>query len=150
MFGSVEFYVVAVFVAAAVIGLAAMPRRKGEVRTYLYAGELYAVDEPSEAGVAVQVDERGGVCVYRYGLEGVTMGGAYSLAVKVGGFDVTIEERLTAGPRGAEAAGTGFARIDCLASERYHIQYRCEATASSAAFSLTIRPGNKVFRKLGV
>lgn len=148
MFGSIEFYVVAVFVAAAVIGLAAMPRQKGEARTFLYAGEIAPASMPAEAGIEAVVDDRGRLEIYRYGLEGVGMAGAYSLAVKIIGFDVTIEERLTAGPRTAETAGMGYACIDCLGPERYHIQYRSEATGRNAAFSLNIRPGNKVLRPL--
>lgn len=148
MFGSIEFYVVAVFLAAAVIGLAAMPRTKGEVRTFLYAGELAPDSTPSEAGIVARVDDRGRLEIYRYGLEGISMAGAYSLAVKIAGFDVTIEERLTAGPQNAEEAAIGFASIDCLGTERYHIQYRSEASGRSAAFSINIRPGNEVKRLL--
>lgn len=149
MFGSIEFYVVAVFIAAAVIGLAAMPRTKGEARTFLFAGELAPDSTPSEAGIVARVDDRGRLEIYRYGLEGISMEGAYSLAVKITGFDVTIEERLTAGSRSAEAASIGYASIDCLASERYHIQYRSEVTGRSAAFSINMRPGNEVKRLLG-
>lgn len=148
MFGSIEFYVVAVFIAAAVIGLAAMPRSKGEARTFLYAGELAPDITPSEAGILAHVDNHGRLEIYRYGLEGISMAGAYSLAVKIIGFDVTIEERLTTGTRSAENAAIGFASIDCLGPERYHIQYRSEATGRSAAFSINIRPGNEVKRLL--
>lgn len=149
MFGSIEFYVVAVFVAAAVIGLAAMPRDKGEARTFLYAGGLAPDSTPSEAGILARVNDRGHLEIFRYGLESISMDGAYSLAVKVTGFDITIEERLTPGRRTGEEAATGFAEIDCLGSERYHIQYRSEATGRNAAFSINIRPGNEVKRLLG-
>lgn len=149
MFGSIEFYVVAVFVAAAVIGLAAMPRHKGEARTFLYGGELMEGGEPSQPCILVRVDDRGRLDIYRYGLTGVTMAGAYSLAVKIVGFDVTVEERLTAGARGAAEATTAYACVDCLGSECYHVQYRSEATGRSAAFSINVRPGNQVTRLLG-
>lgn len=141
---SIEFYVIAVFVAAAVIGLAARPHGRGAVRTFLYSGELSDAGEPSEAGIVAHVDGRGMLEIYRYGLEGLD---AYSLAVKVSGFDVTIDERLTPGRRSGMPQ-TGYARIECLAAERYHIQYKSEATGRSAAFSLNIRPGNKIVRVL--
>lgn len=97
MLGSIEFYVVAAFVAAAVIGIVAMPKSRGEVRTFLYAGELDSSACDTEPSVVAHVDNHGRLEIYRYGLEGVGMAGAFSLAVKINGFDVTIEERLTTG-----------------------------------------------------
>lgn len=150
MFDSVEFYVVAVFVAAAIVGVAAQPRRRGEVRTFLYGGELLGSDGPSEAGIIARVDDRGALEIFRYGFEGMSATGYYSVAVKVCGFDVTIEERVGAGREaGSPAPRTGYVRIDCLGSERYHIQYKSEATGTCAAFSLNMRPGNRIERLLG-
>ncbi len=141
-FSSPEFYVVAVFVAAAVIGLAAMPGQKGEVRTFLYAGMLDYDGIPSEPCITARVDDSGHLHIHRLGLSGISTDGAYSIAVKVSGFDVTIEERLTGG------ADKAHAIIDCLGLERYHIRYRSEATGRSAAFSLRIAPGNTIDRLL--
>ena len=148
MLGSIEFYVVAAFVAAAVIGIVAMPKSRGEVRTFLYAGELDSSACDTEPSVVAHVDNHGRLEIYRYGLEGVGMAGAFSLAVKINGFDVTIEERLTTGHMSAGEAAMGYACIDCLGPERYHIQYRSEATGRNAAFSLNIKPGNEITRLL--
>ena len=40
MFDSIEFYVITAFVAAAVVGAAAMPSRRSAAREFLYGGEL--------------------------------------------------------------------------------------------------------------
>ena len=145
--GSMEFYVAAVFVAAAVICLASRPARKGPARTFLYAGEPGFGGTPSEARLTARVDESGRLEIYRYGLEGVSADGAYSLAVEIRGFDVTINERLTPGS-GTGCADMAKATLDCFGQERYHILYRSEATGRSAAFSLRIAPGNRIDRLL--
>ncbi len=138
----------AVFVAAAIIGMAAMPGQKGEVRTFLYAGMLDYDGIPSEPCITARVDDSGHLHIHRFGLSGISTDGAYSIAVKVSGFDVTIEERLTGGSPYAGGADKAHAIIDCLGLERYHIQYRSETTGRSAAFSLRIAPGNTIDRLL--
>ena len=150
MWTSVEFYVIAAFVAAAVIGFAAMPRGRGEVRSYMYGGDIEPYTGTSdEPELVAAVDDHGRLCLERTAIEGVWPAGAYSVVVKVSGFDVVVEERLTADRRSCDvAAATGRVVIKCLGQERYHIQYRSEATGRSAAFSLNIRPGNTVRRLL--
>lgn len=148
MFDSVEFYIISAFIAAAVIGFAAMPSRRGSARTFLFAGELYDDVAPSVPGIVFQVSDKGTLDVYRFGLDGVSISGAYSLALTIIGFDITIEERLTAGRRDDTPATAAHAVIDCLGPERYHIHYRNEALGRSAAFSLNMRPGNRIERKL--
>lgn len=146
---SIEFYVVAVFVAAAIIGLAALPARKGPVRTFLYAGTI-TPDESGETepSIILQVLDNGRLHISRHALAGIADDGAYSLAVKVSGFDVKIEERTVAGRLTPGALMLGEATVDCLALERYHFQYRCEDLGRSAAFSLNLRPGNTISRPL--
>lgn len=146
----IEFYIIAAFVAAAVVGMAAMPSHRGEIRTFLYGGELLSSDttDATEPSIEAVVDSRGRLVIVRHGLTGVNMSGAYSVAVKVSGFDVTIDERLTPGRQPADEALSASAIIDCLGPERYHIQYISEATGRSAAFSLNIRPGNRMERLL--
>lgn len=148
IFQTVEFYVLTVFVAAAIVGLAAMPSRRGAARQQLVAGTLTFDDAPSQPGIVAIVNDDLSLTIYRFGLENVAESGAYSLAVTFIGFDITIEERLTYGrPTGFEATGA-HATITGLASERYHILYKSEATGRNAAFSLNIRPGNRIDRLL--
>lgn len=146
---SIEFYVVAVFVAAAIVGLAALPARKGPVQTFLYGGTIAEDDSgDTDPSITLRVLDNGRLHVTRHALTGVGADGAYSLAVKVSGFDVTIEERTVAGRIAPVQTMTGEATVDCLALERYHFQYRCEALGRSAAFSLNLRPGNTIARPL--
>ncbi|MDE6574244.1 MAG: hypothetical protein K2L84_02820 [Muribaculaceae bacterium] len=146
-FTSIEFFVIMAFIAAAVVALAAMPSKRGAARMFYYGGELDSSAAPSVPGVVALVDEQGQLLLYRFGLDGVSMDGAYSLAVTITGFDVTIDERLTAG-QGDTAATSAVVRCDCFGRERYHFHFRSEATGRSAAFTLNIRPGNRIERRL--
>lgn len=148
MFESIEFYIITAFIAAAVIGFSAMPSRRGAARSFLYGGELFDDATPSVPGIVVIVADDGTVDFYRFGLNDISMSGAYSLALTIIGFDITIEERLTAGRRGDISATSAHARIDCLGAERYHFNYRNKALGRSAAFSLNIKPGNRIERRL--
>lgn len=147
IFNTVEFYIVAAFVAAAVVASAAMPSRRGAARTFLYAGTLRSDAAPSDPGIVAIVEDDGTLTIHRFGLDGVTDTGAYSLAVTIIGFDVTIDERIVPGRTGAPVTAA-YATLDCLGPERYHFQYRSEAAAGSAAFTLNIRPGNRIDRRL--
>lgn len=156
IFQSVEFYVISVLFAAAVIAAAAKPSLKGAVRTYLYGGTL--IDdgrgaEGEEPSIVVSYSEEGHILhLERRGLTGVDFDmGAYSIAVNVAGFDVTIDERLTPGAtrNGIENPATGAETdIDCLGPERYHFQYRSESLGRNCSFTLTLRPGVELERKL--
>lgn len=148
IFQTVEFYVIAAFIAAAVIGLAAMPTQRGPVREVLAAGDLDFDAAPSDAGVVFMVGDKGELIIRRFGLEGVNTGGAYSLAVTISGFDVTIKERLTPGGSLPPYATAATVVLNCFGAERYHFQYISEATGRSAAFQLNIRPGNRIDRRL--
>ena len=143
IFQTVEFYVVMVFLAAAVVGLAAMPSRR-----QLIAGELLSGATPSEPGIVAIVNDDGSMTIYRFGLENMCESGAYSLAVTFIGYDVTIDERLVYGRHGGIETNSAQATVTGLAPERYHIHYRSEATGRSAAFTLNMRPGNRIDRKL--
>lgn len=148
IFNTVEFYVVTAFIAAAVIGFAALPARRGAARQILVGGELLFDAPSTEPEIVFTVEDNGDISVLRRGLEGVLESGAYSLAVTIIGFDVTIEERLTVGRGEGLEAGGASAKISGLGAERYHFQYHSEATGRSAAFSLNLRPGNTISRPL--
>lgn len=148
VFQTVEFYIIAAFIAAAVVASAAMPSRRGAARQLLAAGTLRDDAGLSEPGVVFVVNDRGEVEVHRFGIEGVWMSGAYSLAVTIVGFDVTVEERLTPGRVCDREATAAMCVLGGFGAERYHFNYRSEATGRSAAFSLNIRPGNRIERRL--
>ncbi len=151
-FDTVEFYVIAAVIAAAVIAAAALPARRGAVRTFLYGGTLSeprSADMPlSGQGIIAEIDDCCRMIVYRFGLDGVYSDGAYSLAVQIAGFDVTIKERLTSGSSCCPEMTRGQALLDCLGRERYHFQYISESTGRNCAFSLKIAPGNRIVRSL--
>lgn len=148
---SVEFYVILAFVAAAVIAACARPGRRAEVRTHLVGGTLLQTEDTPDggtgtAGVAFRVDDLGRLVIFRYGLHGIGIDGAYSLAVDVSGFDVTISERTLPG-RSPQYVQCASATLDFLGQERYHVQYKVDASLTTA-FYLTIRPGARIDRHL--
>lgn len=137
-----------VFIAAAVVGLAAMPSRRGEARQQLVAGELIYDAAPSVPGIVIIVNDDATFTIYRFGLENVAESGAFSLAVTFIGFDITIDERVAYGRQDGRMATAAQATIKGVAPERYHILYRSEATGRNAALSLNMRPGNRIDREL--
>ena len=137
-----------VFIAAAVVGLAAMPSRRGEARQQLVTGELIYDAAPSVPGIVIIVNDDATFTIYRFGLENVAESGAFSLAVTFIGFDITIDERVVYGRQDGRMATAAQATIKGVAPERYHILYRSEATGRNAALSLNMRPGNRIDREL--
>ena len=145
VFQTVEFYVIVSVVAAAVIAAVSLPERKGEVKLHLLAGELQeageSTDNPIQGAITFTVGAGTIVTLRREGLRGVTMDGAVSLAVKVSGFDITIDERVTPGsPYGQTAESVTFV-LDFLAPEWYHIRYESDSLSEHAAFALHVREG---------
>ena len=150
VFQTVEFYVIVSVVAAAVIAVVSLPERKGEVKLHLIAGELLQVPEsdavaavgPGKGELLIEVHAGNFVSIRRTGLDGVTMAGAVSLAVKVSGFDIVIEERVTTGSASPFGMATGtLFHLDFLAPEWYHIRYESERFSEHAAFTLHVREG---------
>ncbi len=149
IFNTVEFYIITAFIAAAVVAAASMPSRRGAARTFLFACTLRDDAAPSDPGIVALVRDNGELEIHRFGLTGVDMAtGACSLAVTIIGFDVTIEERIVPGRGGLADATAAFCTLDCFGQERYHFNYRSEATGRSAAFTLNIKPGNRIERRL--
>ena len=148
VFQTVEFYVIVSVIAAAVIALTSLPERKGEVKLYLIAGQLFqqtdnsTSTEVTSGTLHIEVQAGNIVNIRREGLEEVTMNGAVSLAVKVSGFDIVIEERITPGNVSAEGVANSVVfRFDFLAPEWYHIRYESERFGEHAAFTLHVREG---------
>ena len=155
VFQTPEFYVIVSVIAAAVVALVSLPERKGEVKLHLLAGEL----EASESGYenqgaghgSITFDVHAGniVTLRREGLVGISMSGAVSLAVRVSGFDIVIEDRVTPGdlsPLGMAAAAVFT--LDFLAPEWYHIRYESEQFSEHAALTLHDRDGIRMEKKL--
>lgn len=148
IFTTPEFYVIVSVIAAAVIAYMSIPQQRGEARLHLLSGDLLSgVETESVPAITFTVRDNGRVELRRDGLEGISLSGAVSLAVKVIGFDVFIEERLTPGS-GGEEASSAFFDIDFMAPEWYHIKYNSEATGRFAALSLHVRHGIVVRKEL--
>lgn len=169
IFQTPEFYVITAGIAAAIVAYAALPSHRGPARQTLCAGTLLFGLPPSEPAIEVQVDADGSnLTIRRLGLEGINADGAYSVAVTVAGFDITVNERLTPGRRvsvGRRSVGAGITALEApdgadmpptaaevtitgFAPERYHFRYESEATGRSAAFYLTLTPGARATRLL--
>lgn len=155
IFNTPEFYIIVSVIAAAVVAIAALPERRRAVVQHLVAGELLSsVDTPDDLGpghgrLEIEVHEGNFVSIRRYGLDGVTMSGAVSLAIEVSGFDVTIQERVTPGaasPFGM--ADSVLFHLDFLAPDRYHVRYESERFSEHTSFSLHVRPGIKIAKPL--
>ena len=150
-FQTVEFYVILSVVAAAVVALAALPAKRGEARLLFYAGDLEAAPtgaEASEPMLYAECRDDGAVVLRREGVRGITASGAVSLAVTVIGFDVTIQERLSAGYSNDEAVTAAVFVLDFFAPERYHVTYRSDDAGLFGAFTLANRPGLRIAKRL--
>ncbi|MDE5554558.1 MAG: hypothetical protein K2J10_05185 [Muribaculaceae bacterium] len=154
VFQTPEFYVIVSVVAAAVIAAVSLPERKGEVKLHLLAGELHEAgstlraDTPGSGSVTFTVGAGNVVTLRRDGLSGVALDGALSLAVKVSGFDITIEERVTAGSSCSPMAASATFELNFLAPEWYHIRYESETFSEHASLTLHVREGITLTKRL--
>ena len=144
--GSVEFYVYATLVAAAIVAFLARPSSRGEARQHLLAGELSNASNRSwsdinsaQPAISLIVRDDGAVVLFRHGIEGVSSSGAVSLAITVIGFDITIEERIVPGNNLDDPIDTATFVLDFLAPDRYHLKYNSSATSSFVATTLLVR-----------
>lgn len=147
IFQTVEFYVIAVLVAAMIVVLVARPASRGEARQYLLAGDLKACGDDNSA-ITLTAHDDGSVTLTRHGIEGITSTGAVSLAVNVIGWDIVIEERLSEGFSDDAPIDTAVFRLDFLAPERYHIRYNSDRTGRFVATPFHNRPGYTTTRPL--
>ena len=145
--GSPEFYVIAGVIAAAVVALAAVPSRRGAAVLTTHAGTLIDEETPMKPAIEVEVDSNQRVIITRRGVNNVSDNGAVSLAITTIGFDLTIEERITAG-RGVAIPCSAMFILDGFGAERYHICYRNSDLGIMAAFSLPVHEGVKIQREL--
>ena len=145
--GSVEFYVYATLVAAAIVAFLARPSSRGEARQHLLAGELsnasnrsWSDSNSAQPAISLIVRDDGAVVLFSHGIEGVSSSGAVSLAITVIGFDITIEERIVPGNNLDDPIDTATFVLDFLAPDRYHLKYNSSATSSFVATTLLVRP----------
>lgn len=151
-FNTVEFYVIAGTVAAAIVALAAVPRRQGAGVLHLVAGELsdsgLPDGETESPGIDMYVDDNRRLIITRRGLSRIADDGAASLAINAFGRELVIEERLTPGRRGTCRRDMATFILDFLGPERYHIRYNSEASGLFTAFTLPVREGIRLSRPL--
>jgi hypothetical protein len=141
-FHSVEFYVIMMFAAAAVIALCARPSQRGAALTHLVAGWLADGDAEAAAALHVECLGNGDVQLRRTGLQGVYATGEVSLAITQIGFDLEIKERIVEGtPVDGAAVHEAVSTLTFMAQDWYHIKYVDEKTGRFAAFTLHVRPG---------
>lgn len=149
----VEVYVVLAVIAAGVVALSVRPSGRGAVREYLVGSTLCCVDAESAREQALDIECRddGSVALTRRGLSEIPVreDGALSLKVVVKGFDLEIEERIVGGHASGNA-DAALLTLDFLAPERYHVQYRSEPTGRFAVFVLSVRPGMRLTKPLGL
>ncbi len=147
-FTSVEFYVILAVIAAAIVAFAARPGGTGPVQEFLLAGTLSRGSANARPELAIEVRPNGQVRLVRRGVDGITDDGAVSLAVKVKGTDVMIEERLTPGKGILEPDVSAEFLIKFLKPARYHVKYNSQKTGLFAAFPLHVTPGIKTIKEL--
>ncbi|MCM1077495.1 MAG: hypothetical protein NC411_09070 [Bacteroides sp.] len=146
---SVEFYVIAAVIAAAVVAFSAKGRDTGPVRQYLLPGVLSLSEESDIPSIELTCCDDGSVILHRRGLVGMALSGAVSLAVNVKGFDVEIKERVVAGkPGDVDVVDTASFILDFMGAERYFISYTAEDAGLFAAITLHNRPGIRVVKQM--
>lgn len=148
IFHTVEFYVIAVVIAAMIIGFIARPATRGEARQFLIAGELSYTGKHDIPAISIEVLDSGLVILRRHAVENMTTSSAVSIAITIIGWDISIEERLSNGYSTDQPIDLATFHIDFLATERYHLRYNSETTGLFTATSINIRPGYSITKQL--
>lgn len=133
-FRTVEFYVVATVVAAAVIILSTRPSGSKPVQTRFARATFEPDTEPSDAEPSLEVSVRddGMVVFTRHGLGRIRESTVVALAITVKGFDVTLKERITAASSHAERMYARLESQDADASASGVSSMCCKSTALDA------------------
>lgn len=133
-FRTVEFYVVATVVAAAVIILSTRPSGSKPVQTRFARATFEPDSEPSDAEPSLEVSVRddGMVVFTRHGLGRIREGTVVALAITVKGFDVTLKERITAASSHAERMYARLESQEADASASGVSSMCCKSTALDA------------------
>lgn len=144
---SVEFYVMMVVVAAAVVGICVRPSRRGEAETIFSPGLLWFDEVAGEPRIEVEVRSDGTVAIIRRGIGLLGGESKVSLAITRIGFDLAIEERVADVP-GGEPVNAAMFVLDFLGAERYHISYSAAHANLFTSLTLAVKPGLHVSRDL--
>lgn len=147
IFQSVEFYVVATVLAAAVLALCVRPSGRGEAQTRFATAELTYAGGEGEPSIDISVRDDGAVVLTRRGLSGLTSASRVSLAITQIQFDIAIEERVADVP-GGEPVDTAVFVLDFMGPERYHLSYNVEHTSLFTSATVAVRPGVRIHREL--
>lgn len=135
----VEVYIILSIVAAMVIGLVALPSRRGHARQF-YARGLLTEELPDYPSVELKVLDDGSVRLTRRGLEPLSENSEINLSAEVIGFNVAIKEHIIPRP-GMGAQNQAQFILKFFGRERYHISYTADCGQGFCAFTLNIRPG---------
>ena len=152
IFQSVEFYVIAVVVAAAIVALLGRRPSQGPARRFVYDGvtTLEGSDD-REPSIELSCGEDGSVTLRRHGLRGVRQDGQVAIEIEVVGFDVRITEHISPG-RWPEPVDTATFNLPFMGREHYFISYTSPLSDNQEELfcSLTLhnRPGNHTVRPL--
>lgn len=149
IFNSIEFYVVATVIAAAVVALCVRPSSKGEALTYFVPGQLSLEGGEEEPTIDIDVRDDGVVVVTRRGFEGLSADSRVTLAITQIQFDLSIEERIADIPC-FERADTARFHLDSLGREHYHLTYRAEHSGLFCSATFPVRSGIHVRRVLAL
>lgn len=159
-FQSVDFFVMAAVVAAAIIAYMCLPKKHGEARTYTIAGNLgnigtseipatAASASDHEAGwLLVECRDDGSVVFTRTGISGITTSGAVSAAAVVTGLDLVIQERRSPGYSSDPECTSASFLFDFLAPDWYHVRYENSDLGEFCSFQFHVKPGVKLRRRI--
>lgn len=152
VFQSVEFYVIAVVVAAAIVALLGRRPSTGPARRYVFDG-VTTLEESADAQPSIELTclDDGTVALKRRGLRDVRQDGQVTIEAEVIGFDVRITERIVPG-RWPDPVDTALFNLPFMGREHYFISYTSPLSDSQEELfcSLTLlnRPGNRTARPL--
>lgn len=146
IFTTIEFYVIAAVVAAAIVAFMGKRDDPNAARQILLPTTLRHSGADHDDAIELIALDDGNVILRRHGLKGIGSNGAVSLAITVKGFDVMIKERLT--PGDGEPADTAEVELDFMGQEHYFINYTSEQADRVAAFTFHNRPSMHVIKKM--
>ena len=138
-FHSIEFYVIAVIAAAAIIGFAARPAVRGEARTWLLPATLTRGTAQCTPSIIITCDDRFDLTIRRTGLPEVE---AVNMSVTIVGHDISIEEHCTSANHDhTPSATTAETVLTFIGPDRYHLSYAAPDLSLFTAVQFTARPG---------
>lgn len=144
---SLEFYVIAIIVAAAIIGLAARPQQRGEARTWLLPATLNAGSVSEIPAISISVDNHHNITLHRTGLPDETT--SVNLSVTLIGRNISIEEHpVLSGNATTPGHVTAETLFSFTGPERYHLSYHTPALSLFTAMQFTVRPGVSIHKEL--